>query len=126
MLGLAVRILDAHGVGAHQDLLLATSGERPIVRHLFVPATSFDAIRFSSVLPYRLGDRTVVFGARSDDLDGRRRLLSDIEPGDTTTPAQFTIDIAMSVHWPECCDEIPERQVRQNRIGGVLDGPNRR
>lgn len=94
ILGLALRVLDAHGPGEHQDLLFVTSGERPIVRHLFVPTTSFDRIRFSSVLPYRLGDRDVLFGARSDDLDGRRLLLDDLERGDATTPVRFTVDIA--------------------------------
>ncbi|HSP28939.1 MAG TPA: hypothetical protein VLN74_10365 [Ilumatobacteraceae bacterium] len=94
ILGLALRVLDAHGSGAHQDLLLVTSGERPIARHLFVPTTSFDGIRFSSVLPYRLGDRTVLFGARVDDVDGPRLLRNDIERDDTTNPVRFTIDIA--------------------------------
>ena len=94
VLGLALRVQDAHGLGAHQDLLLVTSGERPIVRHLFVPATSFDAIRFSSVLPYRLGDRDMLFGARSDDLDGRRLFLNDIERDGATSPVRFTIDVA--------------------------------
>ena len=96
VLGLALRVLDAHGPGEDQDLLLVTSGEGPIVRHLFVPTTSFDGIRFSSVLPYRLGDRVVLFGARGDDLDGRRLLLTDIERDGTTSPVRFTIDIATS------------------------------
>ncbi len=94
VLGLALRVVDAHGPGAHQDLLLATSGERPVVRHLFVPTTSFGGIRFSSVLPYRLGDRDVLFGARSDDLDGRRLLLNDIDRHRSTSPVRFTFDIA--------------------------------
>ena len=94
VLGLALRVLDAHGPGAHQDQLLVTSGERPIVRHLFVPRTSFDSIRFSSVLLYRLGDRDVLFGARSDDLDRRRLLLNDIGREGATIPVRFSIDIA--------------------------------
>lgn len=94
VLGLALRVLDAHGPGAHQDQLLVTSGERPIVRHLFVPTTSFDSIRFSSLLPYRLGDRDVLFGARSDDLDRRRLLLNDIGREGATIPVRFSIDIA--------------------------------
>ena len=95
VLGLAVRILDAHGPGEHQDQLLAASGERPIVRHLFVPTSHFHGIRFSSVLPYRVGDRDVLFGARSDDLDGRRLPLNDSGRGGiSTVPARFSIEIA--------------------------------
>lgn len=94
VLGLALRVLDAHGLGAHQDLLLVTSGERPFARHLFIPTTSFDGVRFSSVLPYRVGDRDVLFGARSDDVDGRRLLLNDLEQDSAASPARFTIDIA--------------------------------
>jgi hypothetical protein len=94
VLGLALRIHDAHGPGAHQDLLLVTSGDRPIARHLFVPTTGFDGIRFSSVLPYRLGDHDVLFGARSDELDGRRLLLNDMGREGATIPVRFSIDIA--------------------------------
>lgn len=94
VLGLALRVLGAHGPGVHQDLLLVTSGEGPIVRQLFVPTTSFGGARFSSVLPYRLDDRVVLFGARSDDLDGRRLLLEDIGREGATSPVRFSIDIA--------------------------------
>ncbi|MGZ4618429.1 MAG: hypothetical protein ACXV3F_06825, partial [Frankiaceae bacterium] len=55
VLGLAVRILDAHGQGLHQDLLLVTSDRRPLGRHLLLPARSFLSRSYSSVLPYSVG-----------------------------------------------------------------------
>ena len=38
VLGLAVRVLDAHGPGAHQDLLLDSTGPEPLLRRWPVPA----------------------------------------------------------------------------------------
>ncbi|HEX7166352.1 MAG TPA: hypothetical protein VF230_05155 [Acidimicrobiales bacterium] len=65
ILGVAVRILDAHGAGGHQDLLLASSGAPPVLRHALLPAIAFGTSFFSSLLPYRTGDgRVVVLGAR--------------------------------------------------------------
>ena len=55
VLGLAVRILDAHGKGLHQDLLLVTSDRRPLGRHLLLPARGFLSRSYSSVLPYSVG-----------------------------------------------------------------------
>lgn len=54
VLGLAVRVLD---VG--QDLLLVTS----VARHVIVPSGGVEGRRYSTILPYRAGDRTVVAGA---------------------------------------------------------------
>lgn len=62
--GLSFRVPDADGPGAHQDLLLATSGELPVVRHLPVPSVGFDRRRYSSILVYRLRGRLILFGAR--------------------------------------------------------------
>lgn len=64
ILGLAVRLVDLHGPGAHQDLLLVTSGDRPGARHALVPTRRYAHHRWSTVLPYRVGGRRVVFGAR--------------------------------------------------------------
>lgn len=51
--GIAVRFLDAHGNGLHQDLLLTTASGRPILRHMIHPSRSFASSGYSSVLPYR-------------------------------------------------------------------------
>src|SRR3954471_22227465 len=56
VLGLAVRIEDAHGLGHAQDLLLGSSSSLPVGRQLFVPAASFSGATLTPILPYRLGD----------------------------------------------------------------------
>lgn len=73
-LGLALRIPDAHGPGDHQDLLLVSAGDRPVLRHTLVPVRSFDHGRYSSLLPYEVGGRKVVFGARPLGADGSQPL----------------------------------------------------
>lgn len=54
--GIAIRFLDAHGTGRHQDLLLTTASGRPILRHVIRPARSFRRSGYSSLLPYRQED----------------------------------------------------------------------
>jgi len=51
-LGVAVKLPDAHGPGADQDLLLASSADRPLLRRLLFPARSFLRGAFSTALPY--------------------------------------------------------------------------
>jgi hypothetical protein len=64
ILGFALRLVDLHGPGAHQDLLFVTSGDRPGARHALVFTRRYAHHRWSSLLPYRVGGRRVVFGAR--------------------------------------------------------------
>jgi hypothetical protein len=61
LFGLAIKLPDAG-----QDLLLVTSGEDAVTRHLLVPATGFFRRAYSTVLPYELRGDLVVFGARPD------------------------------------------------------------
>jgi hypothetical protein len=65
VLGLAIKILDAYGTGHHQDLLLCSSGSGPLTRQAPLPATSFLGRHYSSLTPYLLGGRPVLFGART-------------------------------------------------------------
>jgi hypothetical protein len=60
-LGVAIKLPDAHGPGADQDLLLTSSSDRPLLRRLLFPARSFLRRAFSTALPYELGDERVVF-----------------------------------------------------------------
>ena len=76
-LGLALRVPDAHGPGEHQDLLLVSSGDRPVARHTLLPVRSFGHDRYSSVVPYEVGGRKVVFGARRLGTDGGEPLQLD-------------------------------------------------
>lgn len=64
ILGLALRVVDAHGRGRDQDLLLVTSGRRPVLRNAIVPAGHFAAGQYSSILPYRVDGSLLLFGAR--------------------------------------------------------------
>jgi hypothetical protein len=59
-LGVAVKLPDAHGPGADQDLLLTSSTSRPLLRRLLFPASSFVRGAFSTALPYDLGGKRVV------------------------------------------------------------------
>lgn len=62
--GLSFRVRDVYGPGLHQDMLLATAGDRPLTRHVLRPALGADRLRYTSLLPYRQGDRVVLLGAR--------------------------------------------------------------
>lgn len=52
ILGIAIRVVDAHGPRRHQDLLLASSGSGRLSRHLLRPASAVTGTTFSSLLPY--------------------------------------------------------------------------
>ena len=72
VLGLAVRLLDAHGPNRHQDFLLVTSADGPILHHLILPGPLGPyGQSYSSVLGYRIGDRLRLVGAlpRRPDFD---------------------------------------------------------
>jgi hypothetical protein len=62
-IGLALRLLDAHGDGAHQDFLLLTSGEGAVAQHTFRPSLAVDDGPYSSVLPYNGGGQSFVVAA---------------------------------------------------------------
>jgi hypothetical protein len=64
LLGLAIRIPDAHGEGLHQDFLLVTSADGPLLHHLllFAPGGFFGQ-SYSSILPYRIGGKVRIVGA---------------------------------------------------------------
>lgn len=63
VLGIAIKLPTVYGPGRDQDFLLATSGRGRLSRHLLLPARSFWARPFSSVLPYAIGGETGVVGA---------------------------------------------------------------
>jgi hypothetical protein len=64
VLGLSVRLQDAHGAGRHQDFLLVSSALPPLLRHVLIPSLGFFAQPYSSVLAYRVGDGVRLVGAR--------------------------------------------------------------
>jgi hypothetical protein len=62
LLGVSLRVLHAYGPGRHQDVLMVSSVDLPVLHHLFVPARDVQARPYSSSLPYRAGDRTFLLG----------------------------------------------------------------
>jgi len=63
-LGIALRLVDVHGPGRHQDLLMNTSIDLPVLHHLILPAVDgFFGQSYSTVLAYDVGGRTRLFGA---------------------------------------------------------------
>ena len=64
ILGLAARVLDPPGDDGCQDFLLVTAGAAPLARSALLPAQGFADRHYSSVLPYRVGMRTALLGAR--------------------------------------------------------------
>ena len=74
LMSLAVKVPGAYGPGRDQDFLMAAAGERPVLRHVFAWGGTHLDRAYSTVLPFRVGERTMLFGAapRRADLSGRR------------------------------------------------------
>lgn len=63
LLGMSIRVLDAYGPERHQDLLLVTSADRPVVHHIFLPARDAQQRPYTSSLPFRAGNERFLVGA---------------------------------------------------------------
>lgn len=94
VLGLAVKIPDAYGPGSAQDWLLVTSGTDPVTRHSLIPAFDFMGRTYSSVLPYRVQNRMVTFGARPVGTTDRVRTFADLERRVRASELVFDFTIA--------------------------------
>jgi hypothetical protein len=66
LLGMSIRMPDVHGPGRHQDFMLVTSADVPIVHHAFLPAADVWQRPYTSSLPYRAGDDLFIVGAVPD------------------------------------------------------------
>ena len=66
LLGVSLRVLDAYGEGRHQDVLMVSSVDLPVLHHIFVPSGDVQQHPYSSSLPYRVGDHAVLLGITSD------------------------------------------------------------
>jgi hypothetical protein len=62
LLGMSIRVLHAYGSGRHQDFLLVTSVDLPVLHHVFVPAGDVQQRPYSSSLPYCAGGETFLIG----------------------------------------------------------------
>ena len=63
LLGMSLRVTDAYGPGAHQDLLMVTSVDAPILHHVFLPTYRIDGRPYSTSLPYAAGGERFLIGA---------------------------------------------------------------
>lgn len=66
LLGMSIRIPDAYGAGRHQDFLLVTSADLPVMHHVFLPARDAQQRPYTSSLPYRAGRARFLVGALPD------------------------------------------------------------
>lgn len=78
ILGVAVRVLDAHGQGRHQDLLLDSSSSLPLVRRLPLPMYDLLGARYSSLTPYELAGRRHLLWVLPDDAAPSMRSLDQL------------------------------------------------
>jgi hypothetical protein len=63
LLGMSVRVPNVYGPGRHQDFLMVTSVDAPVLHHVFVPAGDVQQRPYSSSLPYRAGSERFLIGA---------------------------------------------------------------
>lgn len=66
LLGMSIRMPEVHGPGRHQDFMLVTSADLPIVHHAFLPAADVWQRPYTSSLPYRAGQDVFIVGALPD------------------------------------------------------------
>ena len=91
VLGLAVKIRGLAD-GGEQDLLLASSGRSPGTRNLLVPARSFFRCTYTTVLPYRVNDEQVMFGADAEEsLRERGGSFGDVQTAAATGALRFDL-----------------------------------
>ena len=64
VLGLAVRVLDAHGPDAHQDLLLDSTRPEPLLRRFPWIGRDLLSPLYCSLLPYDVAGTSLLLGAR--------------------------------------------------------------
>lgn len=88
-LGFALRVAEK------QDLLLASSTARPLLRYLPLPARTFSGTTFSSLLPFDAAGRVVLVGARVDHVrTGIADQLTELERAAALAPVRATLALA--------------------------------
>jgi hypothetical protein len=103
VLGFALRIHDADGQGGVQDLLLASSGRRPVLRHALAPRRDPLHTPYTSITPFEVGGRRLVVAAfpRSSGPTGRLDgawfdLATAPVSGDWTTFGELHVGMPLS------------------------------
>jgi hypothetical protein len=91
LLGMAIRVLDAYGEGRHQDLLLTTSADHPLLHHVFLPARDVQQRPYTSSLPFQAGDERFIVGALPGAAEGRFELAVAAPRGRFVAVAELSI-----------------------------------
>lgn len=78
ILGAAVRVLDAHGPGAHQDLLFDSTLPLPVLRRLPLPRYDFLGTAYSSLTRYALGRSAFLLALMPDASAPSTPTLSEV------------------------------------------------
>ena len=108
--GLAVRLVDAHGPGSPQDLLLDSTQPAPLLRRLPWPRWDATSALYSSLLPYAAGGRRLLLGARA---------VPGTPPARSLTALPDELELALLV----ASASGPWREVGRVRTTGVLPSP---
>jgi hypothetical protein len=66
LLGMSIRLPGVYGEHCHQDFMLVSSADLPIVHHAFLPASDVWERPYTSSLPYRAGADRFLIGALPD------------------------------------------------------------
>jgi len=96
LMSMAIKVPDAYGPGRAQDLLLAATGDRPVLRHVFAWGGTHLDRSYSTVLPFRVGERTMLLGAvpRRDGLRRRPGDLPELEAAASAGELAFDLRVA--------------------------------
>lgn len=118
LLAIAVRVVDAHGPGRPQDLLLNTSADVPVLHHLFLPAPRWFAQSYSSCLPYRTPGGVVLIGLLPPDARGPGPSLQEMRDA-VTAGVRFGIAVAVPLGRWQRIGELELRGLVDPRRGDV-------
>ena len=97
LFGIAIRLPDVHGRGRHQDFLMVSSVDAPVLHHIFIPVMDAQRAPCSCSLPYRTGDRLLLVGAQplaGSPRPAGRTLDEKLERAAATGQLRFALSIA--------------------------------
>lgn len=114
ILGVAVRVLDAHGSQEHQDLLLDSTMSPPLVRRMPLPMYDLLGALFSTLTPYELDGRRLLLGLLPDPAAPPTRLLDQLAGRGDGTRLRLAVASAHGA-WREVAVLELGRQVERGR-----------
>lgn len=114
VLGLAIRIVDLHGRGEHQDLLLASSGEGGVGRMVLRPTSDHGHATYSTLVPYETPVGRGVIWARAELADGAATPHSLTEAAERAEAGELTYLVGVAT-------EGRDRLLAEVRIDEPLD-----